>query len=110
MDNINRPKENGAYAKNNFIDEKFILIHANLNIVIYNISANDIDLNTLIKYFFDSNFAGYFSNILEDTGDIYKYHYANYITSSTAAEVITRIKLELQSRTLQMNNINTQGE
>lgn len=110
MDNIVRPKDNGAYAKDNFIDEKFILIHANINIVIYNIAGYDINLGTLLRYFFDRNTAEYFSNLLSDGGDIYKYHYASYILSNNAAEVITRIKLELQSRTIKINNnLESQG-
>lgn len=101
MDNINRPKDNGAYAKNNFIDEKFILIHANANMVIYNIAGYDISLSTLINYLFNSDIANYLNSIIEDTGDIYKYHYASYIKS--CPDVITRIKLELQTRTFQTN-------
>lgn len=103
MDNINRPRDNGAYAKNNFLDEKFILIHANANMVIYNIAGYDINLNTLFNYFFNPQIADYLNSIIEDTNDIYKYHYASYIKSNYGPDVITRIKLELQSRTFQNN-------
>ena len=106
MDNINRPRDTGVYSKNNFIDEKFILIHANANMVIYNMAGYDISLSTLLNYFFDPNVAGYLNSILEDTQDIYKYHYAEYIKSVNGPEVITRIKLELQSRTFQINTPN----
>jgi hypothetical protein len=103
MDNINRPRDNGAYAKSNFLEEKFILIHANANMVIYNIAGYDISLNTLFNYFFGPQIASYLNSLIEDTNDIYKYHYAQYIRSSYGPEVITRIKLELQSRTFQNN-------
>jgi hypothetical protein len=103
MDNINRPRDNGAYAKNNFTDEKFILIHANANMVIYNIAGYDIAFTTLLRYFFEKPVADYLSTILEDVNDIYRYHYANYILSNNAPEIITRIKLELQARTFQNN-------
>ena len=103
MDNINRPRDNGAYAKNNFLDDKFILIHANANMIIYNIAGYDIGLNTLLNYFFNQQVAEYMNSILEDKGDIYKYHYGFYIKSNYGPEVITRIKLELQSRTFQNN-------
>lgn len=103
MDNINRPRENGAYNKNNFIDDKFILIHANANMVIYNIAGYDINLNTLLKFFFPPQITDSLLSILEDNNDIYKYHYAAYIKSDFAPELITRIKLELQSRTFQSN-------
>jgi hypothetical protein len=103
MENIIRPKDNGAYSKNNFIDEKFILIAANLKTVIYNIAGYSVDLNTLISYFFDPEMGQYFSSILEDKNDIYKYHYANNILSNNAPDIITRINLELQSRIMQTN-------
>ena len=103
MDNINRPRESGAYNKNNFIDEKFILIHANANMVIYNIAGYDIDLGVLLRYFFPAQIADSLISIIEDNNDIYKYHYASYIKSEYAPELITRIKLELQSRTFQTN-------
>lgn len=103
MDNINRPRDNGAYARNNFVDDKFVLIHANANMIIYNIAGYDIGLNTLLNYFFSQQVAEYLNSILEDKGDIYKYHYGSYIKSNYGPEVITRIKLELQSRTFQNN-------
>lgn len=103
MDNITRPRDNGAYARNNFLDEKFILIHANANMVIYNIAGYDINLSTLFKYFFNPQVSNYFNTIIQDKNDIYKYHYASYIKSNFGPEVITRIKLELQSRTFQNN-------
>lgn len=103
MDNINRPRDNGVYAKNNFIDEKFILIHANANMVIYNIAGYDVSLNTLLKYFFIGPIAENLSSILEDRGDIYKNYYTYYIKSDNAPELITRVKLELQARTFQNN-------
>ena len=103
MENINRPRDNGAYSKNNFLDEKFVLIHANANLVIYNIAGYDINLSTLMNYFFDAQVSNYLNSIIEDTNDIYKYHYASYIKSNFGPEVITRIKLELQSRTFQNN-------
>ena len=103
MDNVNKPRDNGAYAKNNFLDDKFVLIHANANMVIYNIAGYDINLNTLLKYFFDPQVADYLGSIIEDNNDIYKYHYANYIKSNYGPEIITRIKLELQSRICQRN-------
>ena len=105
MDNINRPRDNGIYSKNNFTDEKFILIHANANMVIYNIAGYDISLSTLLNYFFEPQIASYLNSIIEDTGDIYKYHYASYIMSGP--EIITRIKLELQARTFQKITPNT---
>ena len=106
MDNINKPRDNGAYAKNNFLDEKFILIHANANMVIYNIAGYDINLYTLLNYFFEPSIAEYLNNIIQDNNDIYKYHYASYIKGNFGPEVITRIKLELQSRTFQINTPN----
>jgi hypothetical protein len=71
--------------------------------VIYNIAGYDIAFTTLLRYFFEKPVADYLSTILEDVNDIYRYHYANYILSNNAPEIITRIKLELQARTFQNN-------
>jgi len=103
LDNINKPRDNGVYAKNNFLDEKFILIHANANLVIYNIAGYDISLSTLLNYFLGPQIASFLIPLLEDNNDIYKYHYAEYIKSSSGPEIITRIKLELQTKIFQNN-------
>lgn len=99
MDNINRPK-NAVFSDENFIDNKFILINANINMIIYNIVSYDISLNDLLNYFCSQGIASRMSELLVDNGDIYKFFYAIYIKDkSKSPELITRIKLELQSRT-----------
>jgi hypothetical protein len=98
IDNINRPKNN-VFSSENFIDNKFALINANANMVIYNIAGYDISLTELLNVFFPNN-AIRFNELLQDNGDIYKNHFASYIKNiNTSPEVITRIKLLLQSRT-----------
>lgn len=98
--NANKPKESGIYSSKNYIDPKFILIHANINSIILNMTSYDISLNELLSYFCDSVTASRLSNILADNGDIYKNYYASYISNPiTSAEMITSIKLALQSKT-----------
>lgn len=95
-----KPKESGMYAPKNFVDEKFILIHANVNKVIYNMAGYDINLQQLLNYFVDQNTAMRLGSLLVDNGDIYKTHYASYILDQRyQAGVLTNIKLKLQAQT-----------
>lgn len=106
-ENSKKPKENGAYSKS-FIDPKFIIIHANINQVIYNMASYDISLQEMIGYFVDRNSADYLISVLQDNNDIYKNHYASYIIDQRySAGVLTNIKLNLQSRTQEALNITT---
>lgn len=107
-ENTKRPKETGLYSGKNYIDPKFILIHANINQVIYNMAGYDISLYQLINNFLDPNSAAYINSMLTDNGDIYKTHYAIYILDQRySAGVLTNIKLKLQSRTQEAMKINT---
>lgn len=95
-----KPKETGMYAPDHFIDPKYILIHANVNQVVYNMAGYDISLDTLLHYFLDPNTATRISSLLEDQGDIYKNYYASFILDQRyTASILTTIKLSLQSRT-----------
>ena len=110
MDNINRPR-NQAFSDENFIDNKYILIHANANMVIYNIAGYDISMSELFHYFFPAPVADRILSIFSDGGDLFKYHYASYIKDITKSpEIITRIKLALQSRTFTGGNNNGRNE
>lgn len=83
-----------------YIDPKFLLIHQNLNKVVLNMTTYDIPLNVLFSYFFDSSYSDRMSQLFEDTGDIYKNHYAIYLLDQRyMADVLTVIKLELQAAT-----------
>lgn len=96
----NHPKESGVYNSKNYIDPKFILIHANINKVIYNMAGFDIPLDILLYHFLDRNSAHRLSSLLQDNCDIYKTHYASYILDQRySAGVLTNIKLKLQART-----------
>lgn len=96
-----KPKEQDAlYNVSNYGNPKFILIHANINKVIYNMASYDITLYNLIDAFLDPTSAGVIKSLLIDNGDIYKDFYGIYIrTSNTMAGVITNVKLKLQERT-----------
>ena len=103
----NRPKESGLYSPKNYVDPKFILIHANVNKVIYNMAAYDIPLHLLLNYFLDPNSAQRITNLISDNGDVFKTHYTFYILDQRySAGVLTNIKLKLQSRTQEPMKIN----
>lgn len=98
-----RPKEQ---AKKLVDDSMMILIHANINSIIQQMPAFDISLEGLLQYFCDPVTFNRLNSILLDNGDIYKNYYASYITNpKTTAEMITAIKLELQSMTYEVRNL-----
>ena len=103
--NTKKPKETGAIAKH-YIDPKFIIIHANVNQVIYNMATYDIPFSVLINYFVDNITANRINSLFSDNNDIFKNHYASYILDQRyMAGLLTNIKLTLQSRTLEATNI-----
>ena len=97
----NKPKESGLYEPKNYIDPKFIIIHANINQVIYNMASYDISLANLLLYFIgDKNMANRIISVISDCGDIYRNFYASYILDTRySAGLLTNIKLKLQAKT-----------
>lgn len=99
-ESASHPKESGVYNLKNYIDPKFVLIHANINKVIYDMTAHDITLEMMLQYFLDQNSASRLNFLLQDNINIYKNHYASYILDQRySAGVLTNIKLKLQART-----------
>ena len=99
----NRTKE---YAKKVVDDSIMLLIHANINNIILAMPTFDISLNQLLQYFCDTATYNRLSSLLVDRGDIYKNYYASYITNpKTTAEMITSIKLSLQSVTYEIKEL-----
>ena len=104
---IKKPREKDMMAKS-YISSKFQLIHANLNKVIMNMGSYDIPLESLLLSFTDPVTAARLSSILSDKGDIYKNYYAIYLTDQRyMAELLTCIKLKLQSKTQEAYDIAT---
>lgn len=104
-DNIKKPKEKDMTVKN-YIDPKLLLIHANLNTVVLNMISYDFSLEFLLSYFTDPNTAARLSSLLSDKGDIYKNYYAIYLQDQRyMAELLTCIKLKLQSKTQEAYSI-----
>lgn len=98
-----RPKEQNKQLGD---DNIMILIHANINNIIMNMPTFDISLTDLLSYFCDPPTFTRLNNLLADKGDIYKNFYASYISNTkTTAEMITAIKLNLQSMTYIMNQV-----
>lgn len=104
-ENIKKPRDKDAMAKS-YIDPKFMVIHANLNKIVMNMTAYDIPLDVLLAYFVDQPTAATLSQLLVDTGDIYKNYYAVYLHDQRyMSQLLTRIKLELQARTQESFNV-----
>ena len=78
-ENIKKPKELLAYSNQTYVDQKFMLVHANINQVIYNMACYDIPLNMLLSYFCEPAVADRLNSIIADRGDIYKNYYASFI-------------------------------
>lgn len=98
-ENVRKPKEKEMPVKS-YIDPKFMLIHANLNLVILNTAAYDISLENLLSFFVDQNTATRLCTLFSDKGDIYKNYYAVYLKDERyMAQLLTAIKLNLQSKT-----------
>lgn len=106
-ENAIKPKETSLYNPKYYIDPKYILIHANVNNVVYNMAAYDIEFPNLLVYLSDPNTAASLSSLFSDNGDIYKNYYASYILNPEyTAGVLTNIKLLLQQKTIEAGNIN----
>ena len=89
-----------------YIDPKMMSIHQNLNRVVYDMCAYDISFETLIQYFTDRQTATFMLTLFEDTGDIFKNFFAIYVTDQYhTADVLTSIKLKLQSMTREVTPI-----
>lgn len=102
--NSNKAKDAMGYNVKNYIDPKYVLIHTNINQVIYNMAAYDISFQTLLTYITDPSAAAYLGQLLEPIGDVYKNNYACYILNpATTADLLTAIKLHVQATTLDFN-------
>ena len=98
-------------AGKNYIDPKYVIIHQNLNMIVLNMTTHDITLDDLLGYFLEPNQALRMAEVLEDNGNIYKNHYAVYLQDQRyMADVLTVIKLELQSHTQQLYQIQVPKE
>ena len=99
--NTIRIKDNTMYQSKQFNDPKWILIHQNVNNILYSMTSFDITLADMIRYFIpDPNMSEWFSGLIADNGNIYKNHYCIYIANETTApSVFTEVKFALQRKT-----------
>lgn len=97
-DEIRKNKEITAYGRKMYTDPKLVVIHSALNEVLSNIAAHDIPFPVLINYLTQDPFTSqYLLTVLQDTNDIYKYHYAVYINNpDTRSDLFTAIKFDMQ--------------
>ena len=108
---VKKARENSVQAQDMYTNAKFALIHANLNKIVMNMVSYDISLQELLSYITDPNIANMLCTFISDKGDIYKYHFASYITDrNTVSGLITSIKLHLQNISISNININLKEE
>jgi len=101
-----KPKEIIGYDTSNYIDPKYLVIHANINSVIFNMTSYDIPMNQLLTIITNPQTAVTLCNNLTDLGDLYKYYYASFILDpKSKADMLTCIKLALQAKTQEINKI-----
>ena len=94
-----------------FVDEKFLLIQSNINLVIHNMASYDIPLAVLLNYFCGPDTAMRLQELIMDNGDIFKTHYASYILNqSTGSDILTCVKLTLQNKIMLAMNMNAQPQ
>jgi hypothetical protein len=106
-----KARENSMQAQKMYTNPKFALVHSNLNQVIINMAAYDISLQELLSYITDPNTAAFLCTFIADKGDIYKYHYATFITDKyTMSGILTSVKLQLQEQTITQNEFNYKNE
>lgn len=86
------------------VNPKLLAIHANLNYVLEEISAFDIDLNVIIDYVYthDKQLSRFLQSFLGDNGDFYHNHFMNVINGPERPELITNIRLQLQPNIIEM--------
>ena len=101
-----RIKDNTMYQSKQYIDPKWILIHQNVNKIVYNMAAYDITFEQILKYILPIDIADRILSIFTDVNSIYKNHYAIYILDpATSSGIYTNVKLKLQAETQLKVNI-----
>ena len=101
-----RIKDNTMYQSKQYIDPKWILIHQNVNKIVYNMAAYDIKFEDILRYILNPNMADRILSLISDTNSIYKNHYAIYILDpATSSGIYTNVKLKLQAETQLKVNI-----
>ena len=89
-----------SYSKRIFKDPKLAAVHANLEYVIDQMSAFDIDLWTILSYDYSNNpnLAQYIYSLITDTGNFYKDQYVDFINNqeNDPADILMYIKMEIQ--------------
>ena len=99
-----------SYSKRIFKDPKLAAVHANLEYVIDQMSAFDIDLWTILTYDYMSNpnLAQYIYGLVTDTGNFYKNQYVEAINNqdNDPADILMHIKMEIQQLGSHMEPVN----
>lgn len=97
LDLASKKKDLSGYSKKIYkTGSKIAIIHSNLEYVIENICAYDIDLETYIDFaYIDKQLASYIKSLLVDNGDFFKRYIVPYV-NIYGPIIITNIKFALQ--------------
>ena len=96
-DDAKSMRDGTAYGKKIYVDPKLIMVHSCMDQIMDILSGIDITMPTLMKYLVGPQQANYLCSVLEDKNDLYKYHYASYLTNPyTRPDMFTILKLNLQ--------------
>ena len=102
------------YNKKIFRNSKLAVISANLESVIYNMKAFDIDLPTILSFVYDDQtIARFIANIILPNGNFYLDHYCYWFSAVEAPILLTNIRLAIQQDNVEneaiINNIMING-
>ena len=97
---INVTKTN--YSNSIYTDKDYIAIYDNMQAVLEMIASLDIQFEDLVSYLSDNTVANMICTYIQDSGDIYKNHFAVYILNpATTAEMLSSIRLNFVNKTMQ---------
>ena len=101
MDNINNTKASkNSYVKKIYNNQDLELVYENMSYIVDILAGLDIPFVDLVAYLSDQKTADFISTYVEDTGDIYKNHFAIYLQDNRyMSQLLTCIKLRLQYKT-----------
>ena len=103
MDNLSNTKASkNSYVKKIYNNQDLELIYENMGYIVDILAGLDIPFNNLVAYLSDQKTADFISTYIEDTGDIYKNHFARFLTDqTTSADMITKIRLKYVEATIE---------
>ena len=103
MDNLGNTKASkNSYVKKIYNNQDLELVYENMSYIVDMLAGLDIPFTDLVAYLSDQKTADLISTYVEDTGDIYKNHFAKFLVDqTTSADMITKIRLKYVEATIE---------